>query len=286
MERARGLGRGLGALIGEQDAVRPRETVVEIPVEEIRPSRYQPRQGMDDAALHELAESIREHGVLQPVVVRRGEWGYELIVGERRFRAAQLAGLARVPACIRDYSDEQTLEVALVENLQREDISALEAARAYRRLADEFGLTQEQIAAKVGKSRSAVANTLRLLQLSPREQRRLEAGEITEGHARALLSSAPDQRERMLEEILRGRSSVREAEEMARGARAAETAAGEKGARRKTTDANLAAVEGRLRERLGTRVQIQRRGSKGAISIEFYSDEDLERLLRLLGVEG
>lgn len=286
MERTRGLGRGLGALIGEQDAMRPREAVVDIPVAEIRPNRYQPRQTMDDASLHELAESIREHGVLQPVVVRRSEQGYELIAGERRFRASQLAGLARVPACVRDYTDEQALEVALVENLQREDISALEAARAYRRLSDEFGLTQEQIAAKVGKSRSAVANTMRLLQLSPREQRRLEAGEITEGHARALLATAPEQRERMLEEILQGRSSVREAEEMARGGRASETGAGEKPERRRAADANLSAVEGRLREWLGTRVLIQRRGSKGAISIEFYSDEDLERLVRLLGVEG
>src|SRR5437868_5021716 len=136
MERTRGLGRGLGALIGEQDAMRPRETVVEIPVEEIQPNRYQPRQSMDDAALHELAESIREHGILQAIVVRRADRGYELIAGERRFRAAQLAGLPRVPACVRDYNDEQALEVALVENLQREDINPLEAARAYRRLSE------------------------------------------------------------------------------------------------------------------------------------------------------
>src|SRR5712692_5982758 len=192
MERTRGLGRGLGALIGEQDAMRPRETVVEIPVEEIRPNRYQPRQSLNDTALHELAESIREHGVLQPVVVRRIDRGFELVAGERRFRASQLAGLARVPACVRDYTDEQALEVALVENLQREDINALEAARAYRRLADEFGLTQEQIATKVGKSRSTVANTLRLLQLPAKLQRSLESGEITEGHARALLAAEPD----------------------------------------------------------------------------------------------
>src|SRR5712691_4862041 len=219
MERMRGLGRGLGALIGEQDAMRPRETVVEITVEEIRPNRYQPRQSMDNAALHELAESIREHGVLQPVVGRRTERGYELVAGERRLRASQLAGLGRVPACVRDYSDEQALEVALVENLQREDINALEAARAYKRLSEEFGLTQEQIATKVGKSRSTVANTMRLLQLSPRAQRSLESGDISEGHARALLASAPEQRESMLEEVLRGRTSVREAEQMARVAR-------------------------------------------------------------------
>src|SRR5438874_28267 len=210
MERTRGLGRGLGALIGEQDAMRPREAVVEIPVEEIRSNRYQPRQSMDDAALHELAESIREHGVLQPVVVRRVDRGYELVAGERRFRASQLAGLGRVPACVRDYTDEQALEVALVENLQREDISPLEAARAYKRLAEEFGLTQEQIATKVGKSRSTIANTMRLLQLSPAEQRSLEKGEITEGHARALLASEPGRRRAMLGEIVAGKTSVRE----------------------------------------------------------------------------
>jgi ParB family chromosome partitioning protein len=274
----------LGALIGEQDAMRPREAVVEIPIEEIRPNRYQPRQSMDDTALHELAESIREHGVLQPIVVRRAEGGYELIAGERRYRAAQLAGLVRVPACLRDYSDEQALEVALVENLQREDINALEAARAYRRLSEEFGLTQEQIATKVGKSRSAVANTMRLLQLSPRAQRSLESGDISEGHARALLASAPEQRESMLEEVLRGRTSVREAEQMARVARGADASVVERPARAAKADANLTAVETWLRERLGTRVQIQRRGGKGAIHIEFYSEDDLERLLRLIGV--
>jgi ParB family chromosome partitioning protein len=274
----------LGALIGEQDAMRPREAVVEIPVEEIRPNRYQPRQSMDDAALHELAESIREHGVLQPIMVRRAEHGYELIAGERRYRASQLAGLLRVPACVRDYSDEQALEVALVENLQREDINALEAARAYRRLSDDFGLTQEQIATKVGKSRSAVANTMRLLQLSARAQRSLEGGDISEGHARALLASIPEQREAMLEEMLRGRTSVREAEQMARDARSVEVAPAERPARVTKGDANLEAVETRLRELLGTKVQIQRRGAKGAISIEFYSEDDLERLLRLMGV--
>jgi ParB family transcriptional regulator, chromosome partitioning protein len=285
MERTRGLGRGLGALIGEQDAMRPREAVVEIPPEEIRANRYQPRQSMDDAALHELAESIREHGVLQPIVVRRADHGYELVAGERRFRAAQLAGLARVPACVRDYSDEQALEVALVENLQREDINGLEAARAYRLLSTEFGLTQEQIAVKVGKSRSTVANTLRLLQLSPTEQRSLEKGEITEGHARALLASEPTRRKALLTDIIGGKSSVREAEQMARGERVVASAPeGPPAPRAGSADANVAAVEARLRELLGTRVSIRRRGSRGAIQVEFYSDEDLDRLVGLLGV--
>ncbi len=281
MERGRGLGRGLGALIGEQDAMRPREAVVEIPVEEIRSNPYQPRQAMDDAALHELAESIREHGVLQPIVVRRAERGYQLVAGERRFRASQLAGLDRVPACVRDYSDQQALEVALVENLQREDISPLEAARAYRRLADEFRLTQEQIATKVGKSRSGVANTMRLLQLPPRLQRSLESGEITEGHARVLLAAQPEEREGMLRKLVTSGASVRQAEQMVRKPTEVPVVRPERAAGK---DANLQAVEGRLRTALGTRVQVQARGGKGRIQIDFFSDEDLERLLGLLGV--
>jgi ParB family transcriptional regulator, chromosome partitioning protein len=290
MERGRGLGRGLGALIGEQDAMRPRETVVEVPLEEIRPNRYQPRQSMDDTALHELAESIREHGVLQPVVVRRAGAAYELIAGERRFRAAQLAGLSRVPACVRDYSDQQALEIALVENLQREDIGPLEAARAYVRLRDEFGLTQEQIASRVGKSRSAVTNAMRLLQLPPRVQRSLESGEISEGHARALMQVEPARREAVLERVVRAGASVRETEEMARGAAAPpapvsqEVVSGTMAPRPRLTDANLQAVEAKMRQVLGTKVQIRSRGGKGAITIEFYSDLDLERLLGLMNI--
>jgi ParB family chromosome partitioning protein len=287
MERSRGLGRGLGALISEQDAVRPREAVVEIPVEELTPNRYQPRQSIDDTTLHELAESIREHGVLQPLVVRRSSSGYELVAGERRFRAAQLAGLTRVPACVRDYTDEQALEVALVENLQREDIGPLEAARAYRRLADEFGLTQEQIATKVGKSRSAVANSMRLLQLPPRVQRSLDEGEISEGHARALLSVPPERRGAMLDQLLSGRTTVRQAEELARDVMAEPTNVAQEASVPKSPrrgDANLISLEARLRQVLGTRVQISRRGSKGSIQVEFYSDEDLERLLGLMGL--
>jgi ParB family transcriptional regulator, chromosome partitioning protein len=290
MERARGLGRGLGALIGEQDAMRPREAIVEVPLEEIRPNRYQPRQSMDDTALHELAESIREHGVLQPVVVRRSGAAYELIAGERRFRAAQLAGLSRVPACIRDYSDQQALEIALVENLQREDIGPLEAARAYVRLRDEFGLTQEQIATRVGKSRSAVTNAMRLLQLPPRVQRSLESGEISEGHARALMQAEPARREAVLDRVVRAGASVREAEEMARGAAAPpapasqEVVSGTMAPRPRLTDANMQAVEAKMRQVLGTKVQIRSRGGKGAITIEFYSDLDLERLLGLMNI--
>lgn len=283
MERTRGLGRGLGALIGEQEAMRPREAIVEVPVEEIRPNPYQPRQTMDDTALHELSESIREHGVLQPIVVRRAGGVYELVAGERRFRASQLAGLSRVPACVRDYTDRQALEIALVENLQREDIGALEAARAYRRLIDEFGLTQEQIAAQLGKSRTTITNTLRLLQLPQRVQRSLESGEISEGHARAMLQAEPERREEVLDQVVRSGANVRATEELARepgGGASSDTA----GSRPRSGDANQHALESRLRQVLGTKVQIRAKGGKGTISVEFYSDADLERLLGLMGV--
>jgi ParB family chromosome partitioning protein len=264
--------------------MRPREQVVEIPVEEIRPNPYQPRQSMDDTALHELAESIREHGVLQPVVVRRAGAAYELIAGERRYRASQLAGLTRVPACVRNYSDQQALELALVENLQREDINPMEAARAYRRLADEFLLTQEEIATKVGKSRSAISNALRLLQLPPKVQRSLEMGEITEGHARALLSAEPGQREPLLDQLRQQRTTVREVEQQAKAAAPDREVNSPRVRKPQTADANLGAIEAQLRQRLGTKVQIQRKGSRGSINIEFYSEEDLERVVAALGV--
>jgi ParB family transcriptional regulator, chromosome partitioning protein len=285
MERSRGLGRGLGALIGEQESTRPREAVLDVPVEEIRPNPYQPRQSMDDTGLHELSESIREHGVLQPIVVRRAPDGYELVAGERRFRAAQLAGLSRVPACVRDYTDQQALEIALVENLQREDIGALEAARAYRRLIDEFGLTQEQIAARLGKSRTAVTNTLRLLQLPLRVQRSLESGEISEGHARAMLQAQPERREAVLEQVVRSGANVRETEELSKAPGSENSAApSPKGQGRRSGDAHLQAAESRLRQALGTKVQIRGKGGKGIVSIEFYSEADLDRLLQLMGV--
>jgi ParB family transcriptional regulator, chromosome partitioning protein len=190
-----------------------------------------------------------------------------------------------VPACVRDYTDRQSLEIALVENLQREDLGALEAARAYRRLIDEFGLTQEQIASQLGKSRTTVTNTLRLLQLPHRVQRSLEAGEISEGHARAMLQANPEQREAVLEQVIRSGANVRETEELAK-----QPINGEPGVgpiqRSRSRDANLQAVESRLRQALGTKVQIRGSTGKGVISIEFYSEADLERLLSLMGEGG
>jgi ParB family chromosome partitioning protein len=191
----------------------------------IAPNPYQPRQSFDDASLHELAHSIREHGMLQPIVVRRGGQAYELVAGERRLRAARLAGLERVPVVVRACTNEEALAIALIENLQREEISPLEAARAYRRLQQEFGLTQEEIAERVNKSRSAVANALRLLQLDSVVQSRLEAGEISEGHARTLLAlETPERQREVCDQLVREQASVRDAERIVREATGRTTA--------------------------------------------------------------
>jgi ParB family chromosome partitioning protein len=277
------LGKGLGALLGPGGTGPGAAYEVDhLPAAVITPNPYQPRQSFDDDGLQELASSIREHGVLQPIVVRRGGESYEVVAGERRLRAARLAGLERVPVIIRDCTNEEALALALIENLQREEISPLEAARAYRRLNREFGLTQDEIAERVGKSRSAVANALRLLHLDPEVQARLESGQISEGHARTLvvLESPARQRE-VCEQLVQRGASVREAERLVREATRPEASRPAPKPRR-PADPNLAEVEASLRARLGTRVAISRGQAHGTITIEFYGDEDLERLASLL----
>jgi ParB family transcriptional regulator, chromosome partitioning protein len=256
--------------------------VENLPAAVIMPNPYQPRQSFGEEGLQELASSIREHGVLQPIVVRRGGEAYEVVAGERRLRAARMAGLERVPVIIRECTNEEALALALIENLQREEISPLEAARAYRRLNREFGLTQDEIAERVGKSRSAIANALRLLQLDPAVQARLEAGEITEGHARTLVTlESPERQREVCEQLVQRRATVREAERLVRdAARPAAPAAAPK--TRTSADPNVAEVESSLRSHLGTRVAISRGRAHGTITIEFYGDEDLERIVGLL----
>jgi ParB family chromosome partitioning protein len=231
--------------------------------------------------LAELAESIRAHGVLQPLIVRRAGDGYQLVSGERRWRASQQAGLSKVPAILKELDDREMLEVALVENVQREDISPLEAAVAYKRLSEEFHLTQEEVAKRVGKSRPAVANTMRLLNLPPEIRHSLSEGKITEGHARALLSIPdPVQQARTWRELLRSGGSVRVAETAARQSREPKA----RDSSPVSKDPNLLDIESRLRRALGTKVEIvPGRGGKGLLSIEFYGDEDLNRILEALG---
>jgi len=275
-----GLGRGLGALI---PSLAPGAETVDVDL--IVSNPHQPRVIFDPDSLAELAESIREHGLIQPLVVSLlkdaggGPPVYQLIAGERRLQAARLAGLARVPVVVREASSQQVLEMALVENLQRADLNPLEEAQAYRRLAEEFGLTQEAIAARVGKSRTAVANALRLLSLDDELKGSLARGEISEGHARALLGIGDaGQRRRAWRQVVEKSLSVRETEALARARPGRQT----RRSKARLPDPEAAAIEERLRAALGTRVSLQRTRRGGRLTIHFYSDEELEAVLRRL----
>lgn len=273
------LGRGLAALIPQRPVAST--AVAEVPVARIRPNPYQPRRHVDDAGLEELAASIREHGVLQPVLVTETLDGYQLIAGERRVRASRLAGLERIPALVRQLADRDQLEVALVENVQRADLNPIEEALAFRQLIDEFGLTQEQVSDRVGKARATIANTLRLLDLHADVQGAVVDGRVAEGHARALGGLSLGAQAQALRAVVRGGLSVRQTEELVRRLRAPRPATATQGPR---LDPDLERVEARLRERLGTKVSLSRTRTGGRIVIEYYSDEELDRLYeRLIG---
>ncbi|MFQ5897141.1 MAG: ParB/RepB/Spo0J family partition protein [Candidatus Methylomirabilia bacterium] len=267
----RGLGRGLDALLpvelGEEAALR------EIPLEAITPSAHQPRKAFSSDSLQELAASIQRSGVLQPIVVRRRGEGYQMVVGERRWRAAKMVGLRTIPAVIREGTDAESLELALVENLLRDDLNPIEEAEAYQRLLLEFGWTQEELGQRMGKDRSSVANCLRLLKLPPAIQSDLKEGRLTMGHARALLAltSGEDQL-KLREEILAQSWSVRTTEQGVRRGR-------QRAPRR---SAELAGLEERLREALATRVRIVGNERRGRIELGFASREELDRLVELI----
>jgi len=265
------LGRGLSALLPGKDDV-PRGTQREAEIGQLRPSRFQPRRDFSEGALADLAQSIREQGIVQPIVVVGRSEGFEIVAGERRWRAAKLAGLERVPIVVREHtSDRELLELALVENLQREDLNALEAAEAYARLREEFQLTQDQIADRVGKERATVANSLRLLKLSAIVKDRVRSGELSAGHARALLALASvDDQERLAEEIIRRALSVRQTEK-----RAATMAAGDKVVRDKRRDPFTRDAEEKLSRRLQTKVRIVRKRRGGRIELSYGSEEEL-----------
>ena len=278
-DRQQGLGRGLAALIPQR--ANPAGSV-EIPIARIRPNPRQPRQRIGQAELETLAASIVAHGVLQPILVIETIDGYQLVAGERRFRAAQLAGLERMPAIIRQLADRDQLELALVENLQREDLGPLEEAHAFRSLVDDFGMSQEEIAARVGRARSTVANTLRLLDLDPAVQAALTDGSISEGHARALGGLVTDQQSRVVGTVVEQQLSVRQTEELVRRLREPRriTAA----AATPRLEPELERVEEDLRRALGTKVTLARSRRGGRIVIEYYSDEELTQLYeRLIG---
>ncbi len=300
-----GLGRGLSSLLGARSPAEKKtksgkkpastpspataETPNEVPVGEILPGAMQPRNGMDDDTLNELAESIRENGVMQPLVVRPREGGYELIAGERRWRASQMAGLATVPIVIRDVDDRTALELALVENLQRENLDPIEEAKGYAQLMDQFDLTQEEIATKVGKNRATVANTLRLIKLPAEVQAYVRNGLFSSGHAKAILGlkNAKDQIA-AAKRVIKKELSVRQAEELvaALGQAAPDKTKRGSASKRSATDAHILDLESKMRERLGTKVSLRYRKGKGSVDIKFFNDEDLQRILDAFGIQA
>ena len=275
------LGRGLASLIPQRHT--NEAAIVEVAVARVAPNPYQPRRRMDDGRLEELASSIREHGVLQPILVMETIDGYQLVAGERRLRAARLAGLDRVPALVRHLADKDQLEIALVENVQRADLDPIDEATAYRQLVNEFGLTQEAVADRVGKSRAAVANTMRLLDLHADVQAAIAEGRLTEGHGRAIGGLPIDGQAHVINTIVDQGLSVRQTEELVRRLR--EPRAPKAVATpTQRLDPDLERVEEDLRERLGTKVSLSRSRKGGRIVIEYYSDEELGRLYeRLIG---
>lgn len=278
----KGLGKGLGALIAS-NGTEPRYELV--PLDRISPNPLQPRKKFNETDLEELAASILEHGVVQPVVVRPAGGGYELVVGERRWRACQKAGLSAIPAIIKDASDPESLEVALIENLHRQDLNGIEEATAYLQLMEEFDLTQEELSQKVGKSRSAVANSLRLLQLPLEAQAAVVAEEISAGHARALLGLQGDAFQMvLLARVIEDGMSVRQVEEVVRKRLLAIAEGGGGGQKREKPQA-LDDLAQRIAARLDVRVKVLKGKRKGKIILEYRNEKELARLLADLGID-
>lgn len=277
--KRKALGKGLGALI--QNVEKAGGDYILCPVGEIGPSKVQPRKYFDEQQLKELADSIREKGVIEPLIVRRTDSGYELIAGERRWRASMLAGLKEVPVVIRDAGEEESLELAIIENIQREELNPVEEAVAYKNLMEKFGLSQDEAAKKVGKERATVANCLRLLKLAPEVKDELQKGAISTGHAKVLLSLDTHAAQRELcRKIIQKGLSVRATEEAA--GHVAKGGKKEKGAEAKKGGHELKSVEDELRNIFGTKILIKEKKGKGRLEIEFYSLEELERILEML----
>ena len=301
------LGRGLGALLGNAPARPPaapsapsenppaappidnRERVLRVALDRIKPSPLQPRKDFTPEALQDLAASIKEQGIVQPLIVRDQQTHYELIAGERRWRAAQLLHLAEVPVIVREADDRSVLELALIENLQRENLNPMEEALGYSQLIEQFQLRQEDVATKVGKSRVAVANALRLLKLAPDIQSYVRDGRLSVGHAKVILSlTMSEQQQLAAERVLKNGLTVRQAEELVshlQNQPATPAGKSHHGAVVTNRDANVVSLEGKLRERLGTKVQLRYRQGKGALEIKFFSEDDLQRILEIIGVK-
>ncbi|ASJ56550.1 stage 0 sporulation protein J [Brevibacillus formosus] len=279
---SRGLGKGLNALI-TSNLIEEGEQVKEVSINEIRPNPYQPRKEFEQSAIEELAQSIKEHGIIQPLIVRKSIKGYELVAGERRLRAAKLAGLKEVPVVVKAYTDQQLMEIALIENLQRENLNPLEEAEAYDKLISHHDYTQEQLAQKIGKSRPHVANMLRLLQLPEKIRKMVSAAELSMGHSRALLGVTDKKvQQQLANDVVEKGLSVRQLEELVKQLNVSRETKKKKPAKNEPV---LIEMEERLRSRFGTSVKIKKGSKRGKIEIDFYSQEDLERIIDMLNIE-
>ena len=299
------LGRGLGALLGTasptaRTPVSPgtiaapapvedlRERVQRVPLDRVRPCPLQPRKQFTPETLRELADSIKEQGIVQPLIVRERAEHLELIAGERRWRAAQLLGLSEVPVIVREADDRAVLELALIENLQRENLNPIEEAQGYSQLIDQFELKQDEVALKVGKNRATVANALRLLKLAPAIQNFIREGKLSVGHAKVILGLASERQQQLAaQRILKDGLNVRQTEGLvAKWLARPASAPGRAPASGPARDAQVARLEDKLRERLGTRIKLKYEQGRGTLEIAFYSDDELERVLQILGVSA
>jgi ParB family chromosome partitioning protein len=279
------LGRGLSALVREEVVLQPGDSLREIDIDLIKPNSEQPRTRFAETALEELAQSIRENGIIQPILLRPDGNGFELIAGERRWRAAQRAELRKIPAVIREIADDKKLEIALIENIQRQELNPIEEAKAFKRLIETFGLTQEKLAERIGKDRVLIANHLRLLKLPEDIQVLVEERKISAGHARAVLSIVElSEQRRLTREIIDRGLSVRETERIAKRINGLGNKGSAKTVAKNQPDANIKAAEVKLQRRLGTKVEIVPHGKSpgGKIEIEYYGDNDLHRIYTLL----
>jgi ParB family chromosome partitioning protein len=277
--KQKGLGKGLNALLSEEVIFKNKEEgVKKVPILEVEPNFEQPRKSFSEEELLELSLSIKQHGILQPLIVRKKEDKYQIIAGERRYRAARMAKLDELPVLVKDLSDQETLEVSLIENIQREDLNSMELAYAYSLLMDRFELTQEQVAEKVGKSRSSVTNIMRLLQLTPYVQQKLRDQEISFGHARAILSIKETNAQKQLTDyIILKQLSVRETEKYIQNLSQTKEVK-----KKEPINVFYREIQESLQQVLGTKVMISKGKNKGKIEIEYYSDEELERIIEMI----
>lgn len=276
----KGLGKGLGAILDSENILSEASGISELKINDIEPNREQPRKNFDLEKLQSLSESIAQHGVVQPIIVKKKDKGYSIIAGERRWRAAKLAGLKTIPAIVKDLSPRDVMEIALIENIQREDLNPIEEAEAYQKLMDEHGLTQETLSRLVGKSRAAIANSVRLLTLSDKVKEMLVGEVLTPGHARTLITIEDAEKQlKLADTIVQRNLNVRETEKLVNEQLNPKES---KVHKRANKDINILDIEEKLKSTLGTKVDLQHRHNKGKIIIEYYSNDEFERIIDII----